>query len=303
MEEIVNFISTDKSSILIENIRNISLIVGSVIGLWLLWMRSRALKKQAEIAQNGYNHDRFTGYLELLESDNHNIRISAVQSLKLLIQEDNRYFWPIIKVFTIYANHNLPKEKKETTDTSTKNNRSIDRAIVQEMLKALGDEKIGWLPYYAANEVSGIDFLSNIIKGLFLVLTGQGEYRQYVDIFTQSQKNKWTLVFKRTNLSRMDIAGLFFPVAEFHICDLNKLYCTHSNLEFTRYIKCEMNDAKFLKSNLVNTLFNRCSLKNANFEGSDLNGAKFVNCDLTGVDFSKAKNHNKVNISNSKEQT
>lgn len=113
MEEFVSYISTSESSVLIENIRNIALVVATVIGLWLLWVRSRALRKQAEIAQNGYNHDRFTGFLELLESRNNNIRISAVESLKLLIQEDTRYFWPVIKVFTIYANHNLPLKFKQ----------------------------------------------------------------------------------------------------------------------------------------------------------------------------------------------
>ena len=173
---------------------------------------------------------------------------------------------------------------------------------MQEMINALGDEQIGWLPYYA-NHAKGMEYPWNIARGLVLFLTGQGEYRRYVDIGLQAQKNKYTIVFKRTDLSRMGMAGLFLSVAEFHLCQLNRLYCTHTNFENSRFVESKLDDAKFIKCNLVNAVFNGCNMKNVRFLDSDIKGTEFIDCDLTGVDLSKAKNYKLAKISNNSKKT
>lgn len=292
MEEIVNLLLDKNSATIIENLRNIFLIIGSFIGIWLLWVRSNALKKQADISESGHNLDRFNNFLNVLESDNYNIRISAIQSLRLLMTEDTKYFWPIVKSFTSYVNHYLSSKRENNEEKD-----EINRTIVQEIIKALGDEEVNWLPHYKAKSVKSMDFLYNSFRGVFLTLIGQGKYKSYVEILNQSQKNKYTVVFRDADLKKMSFAGLFLSLTEFYGCSLERIYSSVTEMEYVKFHNCNLTQAKFLECNLHGSVFSKCNLTGATFKKSDISDVKFINCEMDNVVLSNAKNFEKAKIS------
>jgi hypothetical protein len=284
MDFLFDFLAKPSATTIIENVRNILIGVGAPIGLWLIYVRSRALDRQATIAENNHSLEKYTESIRLLESEEINLRISSVSTLKELMADDHRYYWSIVHVFVAYVNRHLNRDNEI--------DQYVDehRRIVQQMIFALGDEKIHWIPFQGSSAALSVDLLGNSLKAIFTSLLGSGKYAFYRELYTQSQKNRHTVSFKNCDLEKMDFSSMVLGAAEFHKCILRKTYFSKSSFECAKFFDCEFEGARLLRSDFIGATFSRCGLKNADLTGSYFKRAVFDHCGLDGAKLSKARN-------------
>ena len=112
-----------------QALNHLALILAGIIGIPLLWVRTRAADRQAraaneqarvanvqaKTAEQGHITDRFTKAIEQLGSEKMAVRLGAIYALERLSKDSPEDHWTIMEVLTAYVQDNAPWPPKEAT--------------------------------------------------------------------------------------------------------------------------------------------------------------------------------------------
>ena len=110
-----------------EILRNVGIIVGGSIGIWLGWRRvsaadrqSEAQARQADVARLDHVADLFNRAVGQLNDKNLGVRLGAIYTLNLVRRDFPDLSEPIVQLLTTYLEENPVKErdKKPPADVS-----------------------------------------------------------------------------------------------------------------------------------------------------------------------------------------
>ena len=198
-------------------IRNIGLVIGGVIALWLAFWRSKIADRQAaaaqrqadtaqkqfEIAERGLLNERYQRGAEMLGSGVLSVRLGGIYALQRLAKEHpEQYYIQVMQLFCAFVRHptndkNIEAEEEEPTHPVFRL-----RDDVQAIMKAIGSRSEANLNYERTEE-------------LWPNLGGADLHEVYIP---------------RANLSRVDLGGAHMFRAYLIDADLSHAYLRATNL-------------------------------------------------------------------------
>ena len=229
-------------------IRNIGLVAGGVIALWLAFWRSRVAELQAATAQRTLSNQLYQQGAEMLNSEELSVRLDGIYTLERLAKDEpERYHIQIMSRLCAFVRH----PTKEDGGAAKPDEKDQLREDVQAAMTAIASYM--WIG----------------IGGYPPVL----EYRPALE-----RKANFKL-----DLNRADLTGLRLVGASLDGADL-----THAALSGAELAGARLRDARLWSANLTQARLSVATLTNANLLGADLTGADLSKAKLTDTDFSYA---------------
>ena len=101
-------------------IRNLGLVIGGFIAIWLTLRRIRVADRQAQTAQHGLMNERYQQATEMLGSDVLTVRLGGIYALQGLAEEDpEQYHVQIMRLFCAFVRHPV-KDKEADKENQAK---------------------------------------------------------------------------------------------------------------------------------------------------------------------------------------
>ncbi len=238
-----------------ENRKTVAQIVGGVfilVGLYIAWVRSKALRDQAEVDREQQLTDLNVKAIEQLGSEKLQIRLGGIYALERIARESPKDHWPIMEVLTAFVRENAPlRDETPTLEASQKAAPTPEKppTDIQAVLTVLGRRA----RTYGQGEEHPLDLRDTH-------LTGANLFRA----------NLQGAIFKRANLKEA-----IFINASLQNADLSE-----SNLHFAQLNGANFQGSYFNKANLKETNFYEGNLQLANFYGANLMHAKLIKANL-----------------------
>jgi hypothetical protein len=122
-----------------DNVRDLGLFLGAVIGLPLLIWRERTGHRTANIAAERHEKqteadrerritDSFTKAVELLGKPELEVRLGAIYALERIARESKRDHWPIMETLTAYVRTKSPAQVRAQDTSQSTQSHSPDEA-------------------------------------------------------------------------------------------------------------------------------------------------------------------------------
>lgn len=247
-----------------SNFRDILLIPTGIIGIGLLWWRTKAVNRQADaatkeasIAQSLREDSEIERRakeidiaIEQLDKKEIGTRIHAIYKLKK-IYEANAYFRPIImEIMTAFLRERWPYPRKnnEVINDGFFDPFPIDKKAILDVIGSRSSEAI----------------------------------EKDVEKFRYLDLRRLDLSAASTELRNLKMADLAYS-------NLQDSYWKSMNLEGSYFINSTLDRAKFFDVNLKNAYFDGASCLSADFKNSDVEGASFDGAKLDNANFTGVK--------------
>jgi hypothetical protein len=232
-----------------ENLYRLSLIVGGVIGIRLLYIRTRAADRQARTAEQGHITDRFTKAVEQLGSDKLSVRLGAIYALERISRDSRRDHWTIMETLTAYVREHAPWPSRQANP------------FVQLQVGS-GDESDD------ESTAAEVPRLAPDIQAVLTVLGRREERARKQDRAAGLPLNLAATDLRRAYLGKAHLEGA-------------SLWSTQ--LERARLVFAHLEGANLAGANLKRADLAGAHLEGADLEGADLAGARFDRADLKGA--------------------
>ncbi|MGO9621209.1 MAG: pentapeptide repeat-containing protein [Desulfobaccales bacterium] len=260
-----------------ENRRTVAQIIGGVfvlVGLYIAWVRSKAMRDQAEVDWERQLTDLYVKAIEQLGSENLQIRLGGIYALERIARESAKDHWPIMEVLTAFVRENAPLTKVSTTENPERSeiapHPEKPPTDIQAVLTVLGRTAID---YAQEGETRFLDLRATNLTGADLRLAKlQGV------ILEQADLQKALLMGINLNNAALQEANL--QEAVLIGANLQKAYLGDANLE----------KAIIILANLQGAYLGGAILRRADLMGSNLQSARFVTSDLQGAKLSARLN-------------
>ena len=258
---------------LIETLRNIGLLVGGSVAIYIATWRSFVTEQQAktakgqwetaelqfQTAQKNLLHERYRSASELLRSDNLHARLSAIDTLRQFITEQPvEYHVLVMRRLTEFLRY---KNENNVADDDESELQSELRYDLQVALEVIGSRN---------------EFSIQLEKQVSYVPDLHGAKLRFGKFLN--------LNLSHVLLSNADLARAEFRSTVLENADLNK-----ANLEHSQISQTNLNNAKldFAKLNSVEMIYS--NLSNADLSFADLNQSSLINSSLTDVSLEQAE--------------
>ena len=218
-------------------------VPGGAFGLYLAWLRSKALQKQAEVAQEAHFTDLFTKAIEQLGNDDQSVQIGGIYGLERIARDSPKDHGAIMEILCAFVREkakNPPPLDDKNSETMRQENscQPPPKMSVVVALRVLGRRKHENDP-----ENFHLDLRDTWLK-------------------------KWEILEGEGN----------FAKAIFNQCRLDDTVLDGANFEGAWFLDAYLPNSKIRCANLRQAVFIKSVLNRSNLSGSDLYGA-----DLTGA--------------------
>jgi hypothetical protein len=233
-------------------LNHLTVILAGIIGIPLLWIRTRAADRQARTGEQGHITDRFTKAIEQLGSEKMAVRLGAIYALERLSKDSPSDHWTIMEALTAYVRDNAPLRPKKVPG-----NPFVELQV--------GDEG-------RPTEGERIQPVTDI-QAILTVLGRRGK----------KERSRRGAVVRRLDLSRTDLHGLvlpeaYLPYTDFFGADLHHAFLVGSDLR----------GANLHRANLQRARLQGVSFKEAKLHGAALMQAELEEAFLLGADLTRA---------------
>ena len=284
-------------------VRNIVLIIATVVALPLALWRLVVADRQSKTARLSLLNERFRQGAEMLVGSQLVERLGGITILEQLAKESvEAHHIQIVELFSMLI-RNPPEYKEE--DVDTRNEKSVSESPLNQVPALRADlQSIIWALENRSNEGKVIE------KQQKFTLDFSGAKLAHAKFY----KGDWS----STQLNSADLSDVLIEncdMKEASLLDacLDGLKLIESNLSEARLFRAELRKAELNVVDLSEANLNNCNLQDAllytvdltgaSLHSADLSGAEIVNvnfldADLTGIDFSGAKLTNVKNLTN-----
>ena len=275
---------------LIETLRNIGLLVGGTVAIYIATWRSFVTEQQAktakgqwetaqlqfQTAQKNLLHERYRSASELLRSDNLHARLSAIDTLRQVITEQPvEYHVLVMRRLTEFLRYKIEYENENNTaDDNEGELQSELRYDLQVALEVVGSRN---------------EFSIQLEKQVSYVPDLHGAKLRFGK-------------FLNLNLSHVLLSNADLANAEFRSTVLDNADLNEANLENSRISQTNLNNAKLdcARLNFVEMIYSNLSnanLSRASLDQSNLINSSFINVSLSEADVKKARLYG-INLTN-----
>ncbi|MDP3183063.1 MAG: pentapeptide repeat-containing protein [Desulfobaccales bacterium] len=233
-----------------ENRKTVAQIVGGVfilVGLYIAWVRSKAMRDQAEVDREQQLTDLYVKAIEQLGSEKLQIRLGGIYALERIARESAKDHWPIMEVLTAFVRENAPRHWENLSG-----------------LQPGEDDVSPPPPYKPTTDVQAV----LTIIGRRTRTFGQGE-EQPLDL-------------RETHLAGADLRHAKFQGALLAEANLQRAVLWHANLQGANLWQANLQRADLMSANLHGAL-----LMSTNFQWASLSGAKLQWAQLTGANLQR----------------
>ena len=225
-------------------IRNLGLVIGGFIAIWLTLRRIRAADRQAQTAQRGLMNERYQKATEMLGSDVLSVRLGGIYALQRLAEEDpEQYHVQIMRLLCAFVRNPVKDEEVDKENQAKPLLREDVQTIMDVIATRSGadielEKKANFKP-----QLTGADLRGGVFAG--------------------------------GNLSSVDLSG---AILSGKILDFVN-YGTHLSSVFlppgmTTFDDVNLSDALFINANLSGLFFMRVNLSDAVFIDANLSGTR-----------------------------
>ncbi len=285
-----------------ENRKTVAQIVGGVfilVGLYIAWVRSKAMRDQAEVDREQQLTDLYVKAIEQLGSEKLQIRLGGIYALERIARESPKDHWPIMEVLTAFVRANasfneetepyLTFEKPGSTPTPEK-----PRTDIQAVLTVLGRTAVA---YAQEGEKRTLDLRATYLAGVDLhnanlqrALLWKSDL-QYANLM---EANFCKAEFYKANLQKANCEKANLKEADFSMTNLQSALLIESDLQGAylgeaNLIDADLTNAKLQRARLLSANLKEAFLQGADLTEANLRGADLTKADLDGADLAKAK--------------
>lgn len=274
-----------------ENRKTVAQIVGGVfilVGLYIAWVRSKAMRDQTEIDREQQLTDLYVKAIEQLGSEKLQIRLGGIYALERIARESPKDHWTIMEVLTAFVRENAPlrgeapaaKAKKEET-TAALETPEEDSPLtgpptspekpptdIQAVLTVLGRTAI---TYEQKGEKRSLDLRATYLVGADLI-----------------QANLQGARLQRANLQGADLFAANLQGGHLIEAQLQEARLEGANLQGALIRRSNLQRASLRRANLQKVSLREANLQMAVLEGANLKGARLWDANLQGASFGEA---------------
>ena len=280
-----------------ENRKTVAQIVGGVfllVGLYIAWVRSKAMRDQAEVDREQQLTDLYVKAIEQLgNKEILEVRLGGIYALERIARESPKDHWPIMEVLTAFVRENAPlKDETEAyvvfvkpTSTPTTEKPPID---IQAVLTVLGRTAIA---YAQKEEERSLDLRATHLAGADLQKTNlQRALLWECNLQNANLRwaNFWKTEFEKANLQKANFESANLQEADLFMANLQNALLIESDMQGANLRKANLMDADLTEAKLQRARLLSANLKDAFLQGADLTDANLQNADLTNADLDGA---------------
>jgi uncharacterized protein YjbI with pentapeptide repeats len=251
-----------------ENRKTMAQIFGAgalaLVGLYIAWVRSKAMRDQAEVDREQQLTDLYVKAIEQLGSEKLQIRLGGIYALERIARESPKDHWPIMEVLTAFVRENAPLREeapatnvmeKETVASPDVSEKTIlpPPTDIQAVLTVLGRTAID---YAQDGETRSLDLRSTHLA--------------FVDLeYAKLQRG----FFSKANLFGADLSH----------ASLQGAFFWEANLQGARLVNANLQGASLDEANLYGARLELANLQEVSLNGAKVQGARLVEANLTGA--------------------
>ncbi|KZK81769.1 Pentapeptide repeats (8 copies) [Pseudovibrio sp. W64] len=219
-------------------LRNVAVIIVSVIALWLAYKRTKTSTRQADLTERGLNNERYQKAASMLGEDQMFMRQAGARSLaELVSQAPQNYFLSSQNLLCDFIQH----RSAELNDLSTNKAKSRNKKANLDQSDRKRKTDIG------------------------TALTSLGEIR--------SQVMQHHALENKPQLNAISLSGCQFPNSKLIGLECKDSEFINADLHDSDLSYCDYTRTKFINTNLSNTQFVGASFIEADFKNADLREA------------------------------
>lgn len=254
--------------------RNVALVVGGGIGIYLAYQRSLVADKQQRLAERGQITDRYSKAVEQLGNmDNVSVRIGGLYALQKVAKDSEEDLPTVQQVIANFIRH--PPYQKEWAQMEEK----IKNGSRQY------DEYIDCPDIYVAFEVFH-SFQAQNLPSLKRTKFKFFDLRQinFSDLdFEES-------VFSTCYIEHGNLQYCNLDSSSFKDCDLSFSNFSQSSISFCHFLNCTLQGSELSNTFIGWTSFVSSNLEETYLDNSDLSSTSFMGSNISKIDFSTSKN-------------
>jgi uncharacterized protein YjbI with pentapeptide repeats len=271
-----------------ENRKTVAQIVGGVfilVGLYIAWVRSKAMRDQAEVAREQQLTDLYVKAVEQLGSENLQIRLGGIYALERIARESPKDHWPIMEVLTAFVRENAPLRQETLTSLEftaeeighyagpppSAEKPPID---IQAVLTILGRTAI---PFAQEGEKRSLD-----LQATHLVGANLREANLQGALLVKSNLRSAYLLL--ANLHGADLVEANLRGAFHQEVNLQKAFLDDTNLQEAILWDVNLKGAFLNRANLQKADLSGANLQEAELQEANMQGAKLLVANLRGAE-------------------
>jgi hypothetical protein len=259
-----------------ENRKTVAQIVGGVfilVGLYIAWVRSKAMRDQAEVDREQQLTDLYVKAIEQLGSEKLQIRLGGIYALERIARESPKDHWPIMEVLTAFVRENAPLKDEvpaeeagvegssptpdfpEKTEPKPHPPREKPPTDIQAVITVLARTAV----YYGRDmETWSLDLRGTNLAGVNLK---DGSLKE-ADL-------------TGTNLQGASLVGTNLQGAFLAFAKLHEAHLFRAEFQWAVLLEADLQGADLSEANLQGAFLHEANLKEACLNGTILQGANF----------------------------
>ena len=292
-------------------LRNIGLLLLTLIGLPFAIWRTWVAACQTKIAQHSLRNERHQKAVEMLGNSVLPVRLGGIYALQHLAKEDTvNYHIQVMRIFCAFLHHPTTDQTRDvghsSLDTNIQHGRRDSKVHlgrdVLDVLHAIGNRDKKEI------ELEGKVGFDLVIKGtnfrglrMYEVVSFSYDVRSFklIDSRPKKRANFSHVHFRNVNFSEADLSFVDMSDAEFwdtdfsdaalEDTDLSRTSWEGASLRNARLSSANLSRAIILDSSLVDTDLSHADLSSAVFQEVDVSNANLSNANISGTCFSLIK--------------
>jgi len=256
----------------------------ALVGLYIAWVRSKALQDQAEVAREQQLTDLYVKAVEQLGSEKLQIRLGGIYALERIARESPKDHWPIMEVLTAFVRENAPRRWEDLSgpqpgeDDVPSPPPSKPRTDIQAVLTVIGRRT----RTFSQGEEKPLDLRETHLVGADLrhaklqgALLDEADLKRAVLCYANLQgATLWRANLQEVRLEAANLKGSILDES-----NLQRSLLLEANLQGARLEEADLQGANLWKANL----------NSSRLEGAELQGAVFEDANLQGADLQFAR--------------
>ncbi len=235
-----------------QALNHLAVVAAGIIGIPLLWIRTRAADRQSRTGEQGHITDRFTKAIEQLGSEKMAVRLGAIYALERLSKDSPDDHWTIMEVLTAYVRDNAPWPQ------------ALAHPFVELQVSG-GDEAEGVTIHGQERKEEAERPEAKIRPAT--------DIQAILTVLGRRDKEARKREVQGLNLERTDLRGAFLPRAK---------------LQDAIFWKSSLQHARLDEANLQGAYLSLANLQHANLDKADLQGADISRANLQGAQLWRA---------------
>jgi uncharacterized protein YjbI with pentapeptide repeats len=223
-----------------------------VVGLYIAWVRSKAMRDQAAVDRERQVTDLYVKAIEQLgDKERLEVRLGGIYALERIARESEKDHWTVMEVLTAYVRENAPLE------------------VFDDAPEGCAERLVVPLPHKPPTD----------IQAILTVLSRR----------TRTQGEYLPLDMRATFLQGADLYNARFDRALLSHANLQEASLFNANLVMARLDEANLERAKLNNAKLMGAILILAKLQEAQLWEAILVGAQMRGANLQGADFYKAQ--------------